>query len=463
MLTVVVGGGISGLVCAYELRQLGHSVLLLEAADRVGGVIESVHQDGFLFELGPQSVLSSDGLLDLAGRLGIGESLLKADPRAPRYILLGGRLHPVPLAPPALLSTSLFGIGTKLRLLSEPFRKSAPPDGDESIAAFVRRKFGTELLENLVGSFVSGVYAGDPERLSLRSAFPALHEFEKKYGSLIRGGMKSRPPKDKPRPTLCAFRDGLKTLVQSLGEALGSAVLTGASVESVHRGKTNGSSHYEIRLRRGNRTEVVQADSLVLATPAGAAARILGGLSEQFNFLLGRVEYAAVAVLSAGYKREQVRHSLAGFGFLAPRKEGRRLLGTVWSSSLFPARAPEGMVSLATFAGGATDLKLLQLSDREIAAAVEKENAEILQIAGPPVTHLVHRWTHAIPQYNLGHSQILAGLREEAARFPGLFLTGSYLEGPSVPACIDHATKTAKAAHEHNSTVHPGLARGASQ
>jgi oxygen-dependent protoporphyrinogen oxidase len=463
MLTVVVGGGISGLVCAYELRQLGLPVLLLEASDRVGGVIDSVQQDGFLFELGPQSVLSSDSLLDLVGHLGIAESLVKADPRAPRYILLRGRLHPVPMAPPALLTTSLLGVGSKLRLLSEPFRKSTPPESDESIAAFVRRKFGAELLENLVGPFVSGVYAGDPEKLSLRSAFPALHAFEEKYGSVIRGGMKFRPPKDKPRPTLCAFRDGLATLVRSLREQLGNTVLTGASVESVSRGKTNGSSHFEIQVRRAGRTEAMLADSLVLAAPARAASRILAGLSEGFESLLGRIEYAAVAVVSAGYKREQVGHPLAGFGFLAPRKEGRRLLGTVWSSSLFAGRAPEGMVSIATFAGGATDPQLFQLADDEIAAAVEKENAEILQISGPPATRMAHRWIHAIPQYNLGHSQILAGLREEVARFPGLFLTGSYLEGPSVPACIDHATKTAKSAHEHITSVQPGLARGASR
>jgi oxygen-dependent protoporphyrinogen oxidase len=463
MLTVVVGGGISGLVCAYELRQLGHSVLLLEAADRVGGVIDSIQQDGFLFELGPQSVLSSEGLLDLAGRLGIAEALLHADPRAPRYILLHGRLHAVPLAPPGFLSTSLLGLGSKLRLLSEPLRRSTPPEEDESIAAFVRRKFGAELLENLVGPFVSGVHAGDPEKLSLRSAFPALHQFEKRYGSVIRAGMKSRPPKDKQRPTLCAFRDGLAMLVRSLRDSLGSAVLTGAAVESVHRSKTNGSSHYELQVQRGGRTEAIQADSLIMAAPAGAAARVLAGLAEQFASLLGRIEYAAVAVVSAGYKREQVGHPLAGFGFLAPRKEGRRLLGTVWSSSLFPGRAPEGMVSLATFIGGATDPQLFQHTDGEIAATVEKENSEILQISGPPVTRMVHRWAHAIPQYNIGHSQILAGLREEIARFPGLFLTGSYLGGPSVPACIDHATKTAKTADEHNSSVQPGLARGASQ
>ena len=201
--TIVIGGGISGLTCAFRLRQSGIPVLLLEQSHRVGGVIDSVQQDGFLFECGPQSFLSTDLLLKLIDALGLGPELLRADPRAPRYILTRGRLELVPMAPPALLTTSLLGISSKWRLLSEPFRRSHPPARDESVADFVRRKFGSELLELLVGPFVSGVYAGDPEKLSLRSAFPSAYEWEKEYGSVLRGAMKSRPPKEKPRPTLC--------------------------------------------------------------------------------------------------------------------------------------------------------------------------------------------------------------------------------------------------------------------
>jgi oxygen-dependent protoporphyrinogen oxidase len=455
MTSVVIGGGISGLTCAYELRSRGVPVLLLEAADRPGGVIQSVKQDGFLFELGPQSVLSSESLMQLAARLGLRDALLMADPRAPRYVYLGGRLHLVPMAPPALLSTSLLGLATKLRLLSEPFRKTTPGESDESVADFVRRKFGRELLEHLVGPFVSGVYAGDPEKLSLRSAFPALHEFEKQYGSVIRGAMKSRPAKDQPRPTLCDFREGLDTLVTGLSDTLGDSLRTGVSVDSIRRGKTNGISHFEIQARSAGSPETITADSLVIATPARIAAQVLAGLSPRFAEVLNRIEYAAVAVVSTGYRREQVGHPLAGFGFLVPRKEGRRQLGTVWSSSLFAGRAPEGTVSLATFVGGATDPHLFALSDEEIAATVESENAQILQISGAPLARRVDRWTHAIPQYNLGHAEVLRGLREEVARFPGLFLTGSYFDGPAVPACIDHALRTA-------GTV-PAAARGAAR
>lgn len=463
MPTVVIGGGISGLTCAYELRSRGVSVLLLEAAERPGGVIQSVNQDGFLFELGPQSVLSSESLLQLSSRLGLDDALLKADPRAPRYVYLGGRLHLVPMAPPSLLTTSLLSLGSKVRLLSEPFRKTAPGEADESVADFVRRKFGRQLLEHLVGPFVSGVYAGDPEKLSLRSAFPALHQFEKQYGSVIRGAMKSRPAKDKPRPTLCDFRDGLDTLVKALCGELGDAVRTGATVESIHRGKTNGSSHFDVHVRSRSGGETIVADALVIATPARIAASILSGLSTRFRDVLNRVAYAAVAVVSTGYRREQVGHPLAGFGFLVPRKEGLRQLGTVWSSSLFPGRAPDGMVSLATFVGGATDPNLFELTDEQIAATVERENAPILRISGAPVSRRVDRWTHAIPQYNLGHGEVLRNLREEISRFPGLFLTGSYFDGPAVPACIDHALRTAATVYESESSSSAAAARSAAR
>ena len=207
MRTIVIGGGIAGLACTYRLREMSIPALLLEQADRVGGVIESAQQDGFLFELGPQSFLSTEPLLEMIAGLGLGDELLRADPRAPRYVLADGRLRRVPMSPPALLTTSLLSAGSKWRLVSEPFRRTQPPEGDESVAAFVRRKFGNELLELLVGPFVSGVYAGDPEKLSLRSAFPAVHEWENDYGSVLRGAMKSRPAKKKKPDRKSACRE----------------------------------------------------------------------------------------------------------------------------------------------------------------------------------------------------------------------------------------------------------------
>ena len=187
MQAIVIGGGISGLVCAARLRERGLRVALLEESARAGGVIESVARDQFLFEGGPQSFVTSPGLLELVAQLNLDAELVRANPRAPRYILLHGRLQPAPLAPPSLLTTGLLSARTKFQMFTEPLGHSHPPEPDESIADFVRRKFGGDLLNRLVAPFVSGVYAGDPERLSLRSAFPSLHEWEMKYGSVIRG------------------------------------------------------------------------------------------------------------------------------------------------------------------------------------------------------------------------------------------------------------------------------------
>ncbi len=213
---LVIGGGISGLACAWRLRQLDRPVLLLEGGPRFGGVIDTVAQNEFRFDIGPQSFTNTQALSELIDELGLGSELLQADPRAPRYILKnrrlvglgsellqadprapryilkGGRLVPAPLSPPHLLLTPLLGARTKLRIISEPFRQTRPPETDESVAAFVRRKFGADLLANLVAPFISGVWAGDPEKLSLASSFPSVRRLEERYGSVIRGAMKQR-------------------------------------------------------------------------------------------------------------------------------------------------------------------------------------------------------------------------------------------------------------------------------
>ncbi len=445
MRTIVTGGGISGLICAHRLKQSGRDVLLLEESERAGGVIGTIRQDNFQFELGPQSFLSNATLLELISSLGLDGELLRAAAKAPRYVLLDGALHRAPLGPADLLGTSLLSLGTKLRLLSELWRRTKPPEDDESVAAFVRRKFGEDLLENLVGPLVSGIHAGDPERLSLRSAFPVVHQWEAEHGSVLRGAMKSRPPKGTPRPGLCSFREGMETLVRRLADALGDALSLGTRVEKITRGRINGHSGFDVHVSWRGRAETLNADALVLATPTQAAAGLAGQVSEKFRELLGRIEYAPVAVVGAGYQREQVGHAVEGFGFLVPRKEKLSVLGTVWSSSLFPGRAPEGMVSLTSFVGGAANAGLMEWSDAQIAGAADGEVAQVLGIRGAPVTRMVQRWTRALPQYNLGHGRIVAAVEQELRRVPGFFLAGNYLSGASVASCADQAVKTAQA------------------
>jgi oxygen-dependent protoporphyrinogen oxidase len=377
---LVIGGGISGLACAYRLQQAGIPVRALEAASRPGGVIATKQKDGFCFELGPQSFLSTEPLVALIDALGLKDQLLQANPRAPRYILVRGRLIPAPLAPPSLLTTPLFSAGTKWRLITEILHRTRPPAEDESIAAFVRRKFGDELLNRFVAPFVSGVYAGDAERLSLRAAFPKVHEFEAQYGSVLRGAMKSRPAKGTPRAGLCTFRDGMETFPRAIAARLGSSLLLETSVAGLRHGKANGKPWFEVDITRRNHSETLPASAVVIATPTNIASQILLGLSDKFASSFSRIEYAPVAVVSACYRREQMRRPPDGFGFLVPRSEGLRVLGTVFNSALFAGRAPDGMVCFTSFAGGATDPKFCELSDEEIMETVCAEVSRVLGI-----------------------------------------------------------------------------------
>jgi oxygen-dependent protoporphyrinogen oxidase len=442
---IVIGGGISGLACAYHLQQAGIPVRVLEAESHPGGTIATEEKDGFRFELGPQSFLSTEPLIRVIDALGLKDQLLRANPRAPRYILVGGRLIPAPLAPPSLLTTPLVSAGTKWRLATEILRHTRPPAEDESIAAFVRRKFGDELLNRFVAPFVSGVYAGDPERLSLRAAFPKIHEFEAQYGSVLRGAMKSRPAKGTPRAELCSFRNGMHALPRALAARLGHSLLLETGVNGLHHGKANGKPWFEVDITRHNHSETLAASAVVIATPTSIASQILLGLSDKFAPLFSRIEYAPVAVVSACYPREQIQRPPDGFGFLVPRDEGLRVLGTVFNSSLFAGRAPEGMVCITSFAGGATDPKLCELSDEEITETICAEVARVLGITGKPAPTNLHRYACALPQYNLGHTQIVKSLEALAAAMPGLFLTGNYLSGPSIGACVEQADRTAEA------------------
>jgi len=441
---IVIGGGISGLTCAYHLQQAGIPVRVLDAGVRPGGVISTQEKDGFRFELGPQSFLSTEPLLNLIDALGLKNELLYADSRAPRYILIRGQLVPAPLTPPSLLTTPLLGVRTKWRLSTEMLRRTNPPSTDESIAAFVRRKFGDELLDRIVGPFVSGIYAGDPEKLSLRASFPKIHEFEMKYGSVLRGAMKSRPARGMPRPGLCSFRGGMETFPRALAARLGDALLSESIVVGARHGKANGSSSFEVDLTRNGHRETLLASAVILAAPVNAASEILKGVSDKFAAPFARIEYAPLAVVAAGYRRDQVRHAGNGFGFLVPRSEGLRVLGTVWNSSLFQERAPENMACFTSFAGGATDPALCGMSEDEIAEIICGEVKRVLGITGPPMTRLVHRYTRALPQYNLGHSETVSALGAVASSVPGLFLAGNYLSGPSIGSCVEQANQTAE-------------------
>ena len=439
---LVVGGGISGLVCSYALQKAGIEVFLAEASARPGGVISSLKRNGYLLELGPQSFSCTAQLRSLCAELAIADQLLEAPPHAPRYVLVNGKLQAVPMSPPAFFTSSLITGATKWALVRDMLGKSVPPEADESVASFIRRKFTEQLLDRLVGPFVSGVYAGDPEKLSLRSAFLQLYEAEKTAGSIVRGMVRLSKSKKgaREKPTLSTFREGNETLVRALANRLESAILTRTSATNLYK-QNDGSFHVSLE---GSSTDSVSTKCVILATPTDVAGKLLARLEPSFEALLTTVEYAAVAVVSLGYEKKDVGHSLDGFGFLLPRSAGLRILGTVWNSSLFPGRAPEGHALFTTFVGGATDPAVANLGPEELSSLVHREIGPLLSIKKAPTFCNVTIWPRALPQYNLGHGDRLASITRNLSRFPGLFLAGNYLRGPAIGACVEQALSVAE-------------------
>jgi protoporphyrinogen/coproporphyrinogen III oxidase len=435
----VIGGGISGLACLYRLRQLDVPARLLEKSLVTGGMIRTVRRSSFLFEPGPQSFLLTETLRKFIGEIGLEDDLVLANPNAPRYVLRNHRLHAVPMGPSALFRSSLLGFNAKAKLISEPFRRLQKLSPEESVADFVRRKFGGEILDYLVAPFVSGVYAGDPETLSMVSAFPSALKWEREYGSVIRGAVKSKKTSG-PRPVLASFQNGMAMLPDRLAEKLGDAITRNANSTTSIQALS--------ALTNPAAATASAAHALVMATPAYVAANLLPNACAGLAELLAGIPYAPVATVAMVFHRQQVGHPLDGFGFLAPRKEGVRTLGTVWNSSLFPGRAPEEMAVITSFIGGATDLAAAKEDDRKLLDIVVRENSEILEIGGPPVENALFRYDRALPQYNIGHSERVAAINDALGNLPGLFLTGNYLSGPSIGDCVEHAYATAEAVNK---------------
>jgi oxygen-dependent protoporphyrinogen oxidase len=441
--TVVVGAGISGLTAAFHLRRSGRRVAVLEAAARVGGAIETFVEGGWRFEMGPNTVLATDESTEsLIRDVGLeGEKIVAAPSGKRRYLYQGGRqagrLVPLPGGPGGFLATPLFPLSAKLRLLREPWIGRPPEEVEESIAQLVRRRLGDAFLDNAVGPFVSGIYAGDPERLSARWAMPRVHALESEHGSLIRGGIRAARARRKGPAhgrAMISFREGLEALPRRLAREIGD-VRTGVAAQRI------------VRIEEGFRVETsagpVEAARVVLAVPADVVGRLIEDVTSGASRRFAEIPYAPLALVSLGVRREDVGHPLDGFGFLAPRKQGLRLLGCLFPSQIFPGRAPEGHVALAAFAGGRTDPDFLGLDDERMLATVLDELRGPLQLRGEPVYHLVRRWPRAIPQYEMGHGRFFELAREIERNLPGLRISGNFLGGISVPDCIRNATALA--------------------
>jgi len=457
---VVIGAGITGLACAFRLQQLGATVTLLEASDRVGGAIETVRRNGFLFETGPQCPRFPLALWQLVQELGLAGEFIRAGPRANRWVVKNGEFYAAPLSPFAALTTRLIGLGTKWRLVSEPFRHSQPPPFEESLADFVRRKFGDDLLDYLVEPFVSAVFFSAPEDLGMESALPDLVRWEREHGSVVRGGLRAsrarrpeaRVASSDPRasaagkvtnflPPLGSFRSGLAALTDKLAERLGESLRLRAPVESIC--PTNGisSGGWRVHLRGG---EELTPDSVVIAAPAFEAAALLRTAAPPLSALLAAIPHSPLAVVSLAYDSAQARDPLDGFGFVVPRREGLRTISVTFNSSLFAGRAPAGKAVLTAFARPLANESFASQPPDAVAQIVEREVASLLGISGSPMDRVVRIYPNALPQLGVGHARRMAQVREMLPSFPGLHLAGNYIRGRSLGDCVESGNVAAE-------------------
>ncbi|MFZ5787960.1 MAG: protoporphyrinogen oxidase, partial [Acidobacteriota bacterium] len=449
---VVVGGGISGLAVAHFARLEGgiDDVVVLEAAPRPGGKVQTEWIDGYCCEWGPQGFLDNvQDTLDLAGQLGLNDRLVRAsDASSDRFIARGGRLRRVPLSPPAFLISDVLSLPGRLRVLLEPFQSRGPVE--ESVFDFAARRIGVEAASVLVDAMVTGVYAGDPRRLSLPATFPRMREMESLHGSLVRAMVakareRRRAPAEGrdvtraagpagPGGTLTTFRMGMQEITDALAASLAGRVRTAAEVEGIERT----SSGFGIRLAGGDR---VEARSVALAVPPAPAATMLRGLLPAPAIAaLRSIPTVRVAVVMTGYRTPRpFREPTRGFGFLVPAVEGRRVLGTIFCDATFPDQAPPGHTLLRTLLGGARDGAVVDLSDADLVAAARRDLSDYLGGDPRPDFVRVIRHPYAIPQYTLGHLERLAAIDAALAGLPGLTLTGNGFRGIALNACVTEA------------------------
>ena len=447
---IVVGAGIAGLAAARELAAAGVDPLVVDPGARPGGVMQTEEVDGYRIETGPNTFQAKPAFCAFASRHGLWDSLQTASPETRRrWLHHGGRLVELPHGIGSAIGTPLLSGRAKLRLLGEPF-VSRGAGRDESVDAFVARRLGPEVATNLVGAFLTGVYAGDERELGAAAVFPGLVEWEERHGSVVRGaiaaGLARRRSGERGRPGTWSWDGGLGGLPSALAAALPTPPRLGSCVSSIDRDGDG----YRVTISGRHGEEEIRARDVVLATPATPAARLLERVAPEAAKVLAAIDYAPIAAVGLGADPRRVRGAVEGFGFILPRASGTKLLGCLFMSRLFPGRAPEGRELLHCMLGGVRWREATDASDDELVGVLLDDLDATLGLEEAPRTLRIQRWPRAIPQPGVDHPARIAAARRAVAECAGLELAGGYLQGVSVADSLTSGVEAARALGERS-------------
>ncbi len=440
---IIVGAGITGLTTAYWLKKSGFNVKVLESNDEVGGNIKTQKHFNFIFDTGPNSGLETTPLIkQLVDELNLQEEFVYANKQASkRYILKNSVLHPLPMNPKDFITTKLFSSKAKIRILMEPFIGKSKDGYYQSVAEFVRRRLGQEFLDYAINPFVSGVFAGDPENLSVKSAFPKLYRLEEVYGGLFKGMIKGakerkkRAEKSKQSAAMFSFKNGMSVFTKKLCDVLGSDVLLNHRVEEIKKDNQN----YVVVTNVNGEKKEIKTQSVFITTPAYVAAEILKNMDGYLFNQLSTIYYPPVLVLNVIYRKDKIGQVLDGFGFLIPEKEKKSFLGAIWNDSIFPNRGDENFASFTIFVGGARQSKIFENDLNEVINQVLSEFEQIMKIQSQPESIKYKFWEKAIPQYSIGYVEKEFAINTFEQRNRGIFLGGNYRGGISIGDCIKNS------------------------
>ncbi len=441
---IIVGGGISGLSIAYAILEKNPSedITIFEADKRLGGKIWTDKVDGFLCESGVNGFLDNrPKTIELSQKLSL-KPLRSSDKARKRYVFSKNKLYLLPESPVVFFMSNLLSPMGRLRIIYEYFAPKGRKE-DESLADFAKRRLGKEAYEKLIDPMASGVFAGNPETMSLKNCFRKIYNLEQKYGSLIKGMLAINKEARKtgrakvgagPGGVLTSYNEGMEELISSLGSFLGNRIKLNSRVVSVEKRH----KRYAVSISDGS---IVESEVLIIAAPVYSVSEIFKKFDKTLSSIVEEIPYPYLSVVCFGYKKEKLDKKLDGFGFLVPYKESRKILGTLWDSSIFPNRAPEGYALLRTMIGGARMEELASQKDSKLSDMVIKELKDTMGIGVLPDFVKIYRHERAIPQYNIGHGRRLDAIDAMLLKHKDLYLTGNAYYGISVNDCIENSYK----------------------